>query len=57
MKDLNTRFAIMEETPEKVDFLRDGNRVCVYSLREAKRIVAELKEKTGYNYSILPYMG
>lgn len=54
MRDYNTRFAIRFEKNGTYEFVRDGRRVCIYSMREAMRIRNELKAQ-GYNVALMPY--
>lgn len=54
MREYNTQFAVMVETPEKVGLIREKGRVCLFSMREARRVIAELK-KTGCTCRAIPY--
>ena len=57
MKEYNTRFAIMEITPEGMEFIKDGKQVALYTMREAKKIVDQRKATTNNSYSLVPHVG
>lgn len=57
MKEYNTRFAIMEITPDGVEFIKDGKQVALYTMREAKKIVDQRKATTNNSYSLVPHVG
>ena len=44
MKNFNTRFAVMVNT-DKPQMVTDKGRVCIFTLRQAKEVIAQYKTK------------